>query len=446
MANLSQIANVVISLNTASIAKGSFGIPAVITPTTAFKERLRKYTSYQAAQQDGLDAVTLKALSAVFSQSPRPNQAWVGRRDAESATLAVSLSSIATGNIFTFSVNGTNISYTAAAGNSAEDVHKGLNTALAAQSVIADLFTSTSDDKGLHLALKNKSVATVIKPAANLSISTAGTADGLSSDLSAIQQEAPGWYGFGLTERSDSLIRQAADWAETQTKIFFGCSSSPAIWSSATDDISSQLKESQFLRTVLIAHKQAAAEYPELAWMGRCFTIAPGGETWALKTLSAINPSVFSDTEQGYIFQKNANAYEQYADNTYLINKGKVSSGEWIDVVRFRDWLTDNIQKNMSSLMIRQKKIPYTNGGIALIVNSLRGSLIEGQNAGGIAPDEQNSLGEAVPGFRITYPNAADVSADIKASRTLYIDFSALLAGAIQLTEITGSLTYSYEG
>ena len=85
--------------------------------------------------------------------------------------------------------------------------------------------------------------------------------------------------------------------------------------------------------------------------MGRCFTIAPGGETRALKTLASITPSKFSDTEQSYIFQKNANAYEQYAENTYLINKGKVASGEWIDVVRFRDWLVDTIQKNMASLV-----------------------------------------------------------------------------------------------
>ena len=63
-----------------------------------------------------------------------------------------------------------------------------------------------------------------------------------------------------------------------------------------------------------------------------------------------------------------------------------------------------------------------------------------------LAPDERDSEGNTIPGFRITYPNAADVSADIKATRTLYIEFVALLAGAIQVVEITGSLTYSYEG
>ncbi|MCP1112841.1 DUF3383 domain-containing protein [Enterobacter bugandensis] len=446
MASLSQIANVNISLDTASIAKASFGIPLAVSPTTAFSERTRKYSSYSAAQQDGLDPQTLKALSAVFSQTPRPNQAWVGRRNAVSVDLTVTNATITTGNIFAFSVNGTTVTYTAASGDDASDVYTGLKTALAAQSVVDALFTSTADAEGLHLVVKAPETATIVKPVTNLSIATAGSADGLEADLNAIQQEDQGWYGFALVERGDALIQDAAAWAETQTKLFFACSDTADIWTSADDDIASQLQDLQYLRTALIAHKAAATEYPEMAWMGRCFTIAPGGETWALKTLAAITPSKFSDTEQGYIFQKNANAYEQYAENTYLINKGKVASGEWIDVVRFRDWLVDTIQKNMASLMIRQKKVPYTNGGIALIVNNLNGSLIQGQQAGGIAPDERDSEGNTIPGFRITYPNAADVSADIKATRTLYIEFVALLAGAIQVVEITGSLTYSYEG
>ncbi|WP_435952740.1 DUF3383 family protein [Dryocola sp. BD626] len=446
MANLSQIANVNISLETASIAKASFGIPLAVSPTTAFSERIRKYSSYNAAQQDGLDAQTLKALSAVFSQTPRPNQAWVGRRDADLIDLSVTSADVATGNIYTFSVNGTSITYTAASGDDALDVYTGLKTALAAQSVIDALFTSTVDSEGLHIKVKAPVTANIIKPVNNLAIVTFGFADSLEEDLNAIQQEDPGWYGFALVERGDALIQDAAAWAETQTKLFFACSDTAAIWSSAKDDLASQLQSLQYLRTSLIAHKAAATEYPEMAWMGRCFTIAPGGETWALKSLAAITPSKFSDTEQSYIFQKNANAYEQYAENTFIINKGKVASGEWIDVVRFRDWLVDTIQKNIASLMIRQKKVPYTNGGIALIVNNLNGSLIQGQQAGGIAPDERDSDGNTVPGFRITYPNAADVSADIKATRTLYIEFVALLAGAIQMVQIDGSLTYSYEG
>ena len=301
-------------------------------------------------------------------------------------------------------MNGTTVTYTAASGDDASDVYAGLKTALAAQSVVDALFTSTADAEGLHLVVKAPETATIVKPVTNLSIATAGSADGLEADLNAIQQEDPGWYGFALVERGDALIQDAAAWAETQTKLFFACSNTADIWTSADDDIASQLQDLQYLRTALIAHKAAATEYPEMAWMGRCFTIAPGGETWALKTLAAITPSKFSDTEQSYIFQKNANAYEQYAENTYLINKGKVASGEWIDVVRFRDWLVDTIQKNMTSLMIRQKKVPYTNGGIALIVNNLNGSLIQAQQAGGIAPDERDSEGNTIPGFRITYP------------------------------------------
>lgn len=165
-----------------------------------------------------------------------------------------------------------------------------------------------------------------------------------------------------------------------------------------------------------------------------------------------ITPSAFTDTEKAFIIAKNANTYEQYSDNIYLFGvgtenqaSGKVASGEWIDIVRDRDWLINDIQTAIAGVMIRNSKVPYTNVGIALIINTLRARLLNAQTQGVIAPDEKDSLGETVPGFKLSYPNAADVDADIKASRILYISFDALLAGAIQLVKITGTLSYSYE-
>ncbi|MDA8490138.1 DUF3383 family protein [Kluyvera sp. Awk 3] len=138
----------------------------------------------------------------------------------------------------------------------------------------------------------------------------------------------------------------------------------------------------------------------------------PGSETWALKNLPGITPVKLNSTQRQNVYKKNGNLYDQIALNTYMIGAvsdgnaalgGKVVSGEWIDVVRFRDWLTDYIQTSMVSLMSRQKKVPYTNAGIALLVNSLRASLRQGQIVGGIAPDEVDSEGNTVPGFIIDY-------------------------------------------
>lgn len=447
MANLSQIAKVVIQLSTATIAKANFGIPLIVAPTSAFTERVKIYSNYDDAVSDKLEAKTLLAINSCFGQSPRPGVVYVGRRDVVSSVITTQLTTIVAGNQFTMSFNGEPVSYIAKSGDTVEAVYAGVAAAMNATGVISAAYEITSSVNGVSLAASDPTTAKSLVAGLNLAIDSAGSSTNIAADLTLINRANKAWYGFALQERSDALILQAAIWGEAQTKLFFACSGTTDIWAEgSTDDVASQLQMGSYYRTALIAHKQAATQYPEMAWMGRCFTISPGGETWALKVLTTITPSDFDDGEQAIIWGKNANTYEQYSDSIYLTNPGKVSQGEWIDIIRGRDWLVDTIQKNCASTMIRAKKIPYTNAGIQTLVNSVRGSLSSAQKAGVLAPDEQNSEGETVPGFIIDYPNAADVDADTKASRVLYLSFVGILAGAIHVTDISGTLAYNYDG
>lgn len=446
MANLSQIAKVVIALSTASIKKASFGIPLIVSPTTAFTERVRIYSDPDAAISDNLGQSTVNAISAAFAQSPRPQYVYVGRRDLASAVITLGLSEVSPGNIFSFIFDGQTISYTAVDDDGVAEVLAGLNAAATGLTGFTDAYTIKVNANDITLTPKDSTKAYELKSAGNTIVSASGSTTNIATDLAAIQRANKAWYGMSLVEHVDILILQAAIWTETQTKLFFAQSSASAILDpESTTDIASQLKRGQYYRTVLIVHKNDA-EYPDAAWMGKCFVYEPGSEVFALKALSIIQPSDWSDTEQSTIWGKNANTYEEYSDGYYLTNPGKVSAGEWVDVIRGRDFAVDTIQKDVASGMIRAKKIPYTNPGIQTLVNIVRGSMSKLQRAGVIAPDEVNSAGETVPGFVLTYPNAADVDADTKASRKLYLSFVGLLAGAIQITDITGTLAYSYEG
>jgi hypothetical protein len=356
MASLSQIVNVNIALSTTSVPRGVFGVPMIMAPLSTFTERVRVYMDYNSAVEDGLPEKVLKALSAVFSQTPRPQMCKVGCLDA-------------------------------------------------------DVSAST-----------------------------------LAEQLTAIQSEDPNWYGFALTERTPALQTAAAAWAETQTKIFFTASAEADITdASKNDDLLSTLAANSYLRTAVIVDKYADEQYLEMAWMGRCFTIAPGGESWALKQLSGVKASPWSATEQQTIQKKGGNTFERYAPQIYLTTPGKAVGGEWIDIVRFRDWLADYIQTSLSTLMINRNKVPYTDGGISLIVNNLTSSLLEGQRVGGIAPDEVDADGNNVKGFIITYPRSVEVPFQDKADRILNLSFSARLAGAIHLTNINGNLSYELQ-
>lgn len=464
MASLDQVVDVKINLNTFSIAKANFGIPMVVTPlNVAGSQLVFKFFNYDEAQQSGiLPAAALKAVQAVFSQSPRPNQCWVGKRTVAQAviSLAEPSATISAGQVFKVNLAGKDVSYTAVNSDTSASVYTKLGGAITSAAITGVTVGSTTDGVELDISPQDADSFS-ITTSANLIFELGGQSSeaAVQSDLSAINLEDNGWYGFLMAERpsipaENTIITGAAAWAETQTKLFFCSSSDDDILTAVDTDLLSTLQKKQYLRTAFVWHENQL-EYPEGAWMGRCFTMDPGSETWALKNLPGITPDKLNATERQNVYKKNGNTYDQIALNTYLIGAasdgnaalgGKVVSGEWIDVVRFRDWLTDYIQKSMASLMVRQKKVPYTNAGIALLVNSLRASLRQGQIAGGISPDEVDSEGNTVPGFIIQYPNAADVPFDQKAQRVLNMSFTALLAGAIQLVKINGNLTYTYSG
>ena len=120
-----------------------------------------------------------------------------------------------------------------------------------------------------------------------------------------------------------------------------------------------------------------------------------------------------------------------------------MAAGEWIDVIRFRDWLAEEIKVYVLNVLVNNEKVPYTDAGIAIIEGAIRQSLRQGQVNGGIAPVEYDEEGNKNLGYTVTVPLAANISANQKASRILTdVKFTARLAGAIHVVEIKGSLTY----
>ena len=191
------------------------------------------------------------------------------------------------------------------------------------------------------------------------------------------------------------------------------------------------------------SHKEAEKEFPEAAVMSRCFTVYPGGETWANKKLSGITNDDLTETEYLALTAKNYNTFENFSENVSITQNGKTCAGEWIDVIRFRDWLVETIKTEEFAMLINREKLPYTDAGIALVEGVLNKVLKLGQDRGGIAPTEYDDDGNRNLGYTITVPKAANISANKKAQRVLDdVKFTARLAGAIHAVNINGSLTY----
>ena len=126
-----------------------------------------------------------------------------------------------------------------------------------------------------------------------------------------------------------------------------------------------------------------------------------------------------------------------------ITRNGQVRAGEWIDTIRFRDWLKNDMQVRIANLLIVNPKIPYTDPGITLVENQMIASLKSGRAFGGIAPDQFDDDGAEYPGFTTSVPKAMSLTASQRASRKLTdCKFTARLAGAIHLVEVYGSLIY----
>lgn len=445
---ISDIANVQIALQSTGVSRGEFGIPMIVAPLMTFSERVRSYSSYAAASEDDLPPNVLTALSDAFSQNPRPRRIKVGRRAVLKGVVEVATAV----NLGTYSitVGADTYSYTADSSATKTEIVTGLAAAVTADT--DEIITATVVGETLEIAFIGSNIAAV-SLGSNLQWGTisplaAGTA--VADDLDAILDEDAAWYGLVMVERTKADQIKAAEWTEANEKLFVTATAEAAVLSAGdSTDLISVLKDARYFRTAVVYHTNAATEYPDAAWAARVFTIQPGGETWALKQLASITPSTLTGTQRQTIYNKGGNTFEYLAgQNIALIgvgidgNGGKTVAGEWIDVIRFRDWLKDTIQVNMTQMLINRPKVPYTDAGIQLCVNNLRKSLQEGQNVGGIAPDELDAAGETVPGFVITYPRSVDLAPSIKASRQLSLGFTARLAGAIHVVNIDGALAY----
>lgn len=443
MATLADIVNVEISLNTASVQRGNFGIPLIAAPLASFAERVRSYTDYDSTNPDNLPSSVMTALSDAFAQTPRPSVVKVGRLSIASVIVTPV---DAVGNaVYSLKVGDQLVSVTAVATPTTTTIAAQLATAI--NTALGSAGSATASAANVTITYSGAVVPlTAFSRVQFGAIAPSVTANILTADLGAIQAADSAWYFLLMTERTKTRVLEAAAWTETQDKMFFTASDEAAILTQGnTTDLISQLKTANYFRTVVAYHAEAATEYADAAWVGRVSPTQPGAETWANMRLASVTGDNISKTAQLTVFSKGGNTFEVYQPQLALTRPGKTAAGEWIDVIRFRDWLKDYIQTSMVQLMVNRDKVPYTDGGIQLLATNLRSSLRQGQTVGGIAPDETAEDNTKRPGFNVTAPRASEVDDVTKASRVVYLKFNARLAGAIHVADITGALAYSLD-
>lgn len=448
MATLDRIVDVQISLNTTGISKEGFSTLLIVGPHFHSLARVESYTSVDSMTENGFTATDplYLAVADAFAQTPRPKVVKVGRQQCD--TVSVGVSKVTATGKYTVTV-----SHKDSGGNVTSKPYAYTNTSGDAEAVlggIAALITADTD-----------AVVTATVTASTLTVTTKGETDfalTVSSMLSAtsgtvtetvpetmmaITKSDNDWYGIAFTSRVQADVLAMAAWTESHRKIYgVAIAEAGAKDADVENDTGYLLQQNNYFRTHWWYHADAATDFPECAVMARCFAIDPGGETWALKKLAGVVTDNLTETEYNAITKKNGNTFERFR-NVSVTQNGKTAAGEWIDVIRFRDWLQEEITVNIFNALINSDKVPYTDAGISIIENQIRAALDLGKKRGGIAPNEFDEDGNTNLGYTVEVPLSSDISANTKASRILEdVKFTARLAGAIHVVNVKGGLTY----
>lgn len=448
MANLDRIVNVQISLNTTGISMEGFSTLLIVGPHAHSLSRVETYTDADSMIDDGFSADDPLYLAAVdaFSQIPRPAQVKIGRQLVDAVNVTVKKVTTTGKYKVTISTKDTNGNVTATPyeytnnNGDEDDILDGIAALITADSTAA----VTASVANSVLALTGSSGGSFkVEVSSMLSMANKTVTETVADMMAAITDNDNDWYGWAFVDRTQTNILAAANWTEAHRKLFgTAIAEAGAMDADVTTDTGYLLYNNNFYRTFWFYHKDAATDYPECAVFARCFAILPGGETWALKKLGGVTTDPLTETQYLAITKKNGNTFERFR-NVSITQNGKVAAGEWIDVIRFRDWLQEEMTVNIFNALINSDKIPYTDEGIAIIEARMRQALRLGQERGGIAPTEYDEDGNENLGFTITVPLSSNISANQKASRILNdVKFTARLAGAIHVVNIAGSLTY----
>ena len=256
------------------------------------------------------------------------------------------------------------------------------------------------------------------------------SASSMAQALDAIRAVSDDWYCLLLTSRADQDILDAAAYIESKEKIFIACTADANVITSSTVDVASMLKSFNYARTSYL-YSANEPTHPEAGWAGLCLPYLPGSETWKFKTIQGSPADTLTATQSGFIKAKNGNTYETYA-GVPITGEGTMVDGEYIDVIRFVDWLKSRMQERIFSKLANNQKIPYTDAGAAIIENEIRAQLQAGVRVGGI-PEGQ---------FSVVVPKVLDQNPNDRAARYMPgFSFTATLAGAIHKTQIKGTVT-----
>lgn len=302
-----------------------------------------------------------------------------------------------------------------------------------AASMLEDGFTGTSPEYLAAVSMMSQNIVPT-----EFKVGAKGGSD-VATGLSAVLAQDNTWYGLCFAGLGDGDILAAAPWVESNKKLFIASSATPEIATTAKDDLASTLQTAGYSRTGLFftANKNGTLE---AALLGSQLAMTPGSNNWAYKNLSGVAADTLSDNQKNILLGSPIGATHGKAANVYtqvggisITQMGTAASGRFFDITVGIDWLQSNLQTDIFAMLSNASKIPYTDAGVAMLMQAVRTRLDIGV---------ANGLIDGKSDITVNAPSVLSVTQNQRAHRIApTITFTCRLQGCLNAVTITGTVT-----
>jgi len=396
-----------------------------------------------SGQPTAADTITIGGSAVTFvSALTSGNQTLIGSSLAATLQNALTfLSGSADTNLvkFTYYVVGTTLYFasvaTGTAGNSLTLTKVSTAITLSGATLAGGTGTDSSTITGMTLASSGSYAAVGI--AAETAASMVALFDNMFGQA---------WYACQLVTGVDTDRIAVAGYIEGATnKHIFGTTTQEAavLVAADTTNLAYKLQQLGYNRTMV--QYSSSNPHAVASALARILTTNYNGNnttiTLMYKQEPGIVPESLSATQVTALEGFNCNVFLAYNNNTAIFEPGVVVSGNFLDTVTGTDWLALDIQTSCYNLLYTSPtKIPQTDNGNHIIVNTIEAVLSQGVQNGLLAPGVWNTAGfgtlnqgDFLPkGFYVYAPPISSQNPTNRAARqSVVFQIAAKLAGAI---------------
>ncbi|SFU71119.1 DUF3383 family protein [Alicyclobacillus macrosporangiidus] len=197
------------------------------------------------------------------------------------------------------------------------------------------------------------------------------------------------WYGCYVCGAQDADIEAVAQYIETASpaSVFFYDTQDANVASGTTPNVMSTLQSDKYHRTLGM---YSTSQYAGAALLGRAMGLNTGlagsAFTLAYKNLTGVTPENLTSTQASAILGYNGNIYANYGGQYNLLRQGTMADGTPFDEVLNLDVITADIQTSVMNALTQSPKIPQTEDGVTMLVNTITAPCERARIRGMIAP------------------------------------------------------------